>query len=286
MYKKCEYCGTVNDAPDKYCKGCGAPLPQLQPVQNNRPVSNNRPIPNVVVTNGVHNTLPVNGNKNKKKNKVKASKKADRKVKAPNQKKGVKRILKPILVIVIVAAVVAFAWFAVGNQITLSIHTDKDVKTMNSGSLEMPGANYNQYGDMPDYVVEMLGGNPDSPDYGPLMTEVLKYVYVERNSVNGFFGKSTAEFTIYAPDLESWLVNLDGSKKYTQDTLLEEMKAYLPNAPKRSQQVTIEYAHDGIFGWQGNYMSLEFANAVSGGINTAYNELYTEFSKDLEANIQ
>lgn len=282
------------------------PAPVNIPAPTNRPVPVNRPVVNpdinstqtVTPTEGI-NQNPVAEKTDKKQNKEKKKDKKAKKNQAvdttnldPKQKKKLKRkkrlkkFLKAILIIFIIAAALAFTWFAVGNQITLTIHTDKDVETMNSGSLEMPGAHYSQYSDMPDYVVRMLGADPESPDYGPVMSEVIPYIYVERNKVNGFFGGTTVDYTIYAPDLETWLLNLDDSKTYTQETMLEELKEYLPDAPMREQKVTIEYAHDGIFGWQGNYMSLEFSNAISGGVNTAYNELYAEFSKELEANIQ
>ncbi|MBP3442284.1 MAG: zinc ribbon domain-containing protein [Clostridia bacterium] len=289
MYKRCPYCGTINADTNKFCISCATPLHQVQPDPRIvAPMMGGRPMQGNVQMQGAQQKNNVKGKKKKGDKKSKKKRSAASENLSPEQKKKrrIKKILTPIISIVVVVAVVAFAWFAVGNQITLSIHTDKDVDTMNSGRLEMPGAYYSQYSDMPDYVVKLLGGDPQSPDYGPVMTEVMPYVRVERNKVNGFFGGNTVEYTIYAPDLESWLLNLGNSKKYTQDSLLEELKAYLPNAPLRSQVVTIEYAHDGIFSWQGNYMCIEFSNAISGGINTAYSELYAAYTEELEANIK
>jgi hypothetical protein len=149
--------------------------------------------------------------------------------------------------------------------------------------LDVPGAHYNKYAELPDFVIEMLGEDPDKPAYGPLMSEIILHINVERNKVNGWFGQSSVEYTISAPDMESWLLNMDENKEYTEETLLAEMLEYIPNAPKRTQVVTIDYARDGLFGWTGNYMSLDFTNAISGGINSAYNTIYEEISEDLEA---
>lgn len=201
----------------------------------------------------------------------------------PQREKSPRKPLNIIVSVVCILVTLALVWFAVGNQITLTAHTNKDLEILNSGSLDVPGAHYNKYADLPDYVVEMLGEDSDNAGYGPLMSEIIPHIKVERNKVNGWFGQKSVEYTISAPDMETWLLNIDQNKEYTEDTLLEDMLEYIPNASERTQVVTISYANDGFFGWQGNYMALDFANAVSGGINTAYNKLYEEISDELEA---
>lgn len=211
-----------------------------------------------------------------------------RKSKSPKQKreKSPRKTLNIVIALLCVLATVVLVWFAVGNYITLSIHTNDDLDILNSGSLKVPGAHYSKYSELPDYVAQMLGKDDKDSEYGPLMSEVIPYIRVERNKINGLFGQSSVEYTVYAPDLESWLLNQNPSSGYTQNDFLKDLKEYIPSAQLRPQKVTIEYSRVGLFDWEGDYMSLEFSNAVSGGINTAYNKLYEQISDELEENLK
>ena len=56
----------------------------------------------------------------------------------------------------------------------------------------------------------------------------------------------------------------------------------IPAAPQKAYYVTIRYEKDGLFDWKGDYETMEFADAISGGMNTAYNALYARMLKELE----
>ena len=288
MSKICPNCRIIGNPSDTFCGQCGGLLQEsatlIAPQVTSAPQQNTPTYPpihtnNPPVTTGYNPQQPYPPADNKKTKQPK-QKKVKQKVRKEKNRK--KTLIK--LVIFICSVILLFGiWFAVGNQVTLTLHTNKDLETLNSGSLDVPGAHYNKYAELPDYVVEMLGEDPDTAGYGPLMSEIIPHIRVERNKVNGWFGQKSVEYTITAPDMESWLINLDENKEYTEETLLADMIAYIPDAPERTQVVIIDYAHDGLFSWTGNYMALDFANAVSGGINSAYNTIYDEISEDLEA---
>ncbi len=210
----------------------------------------------------------------------KSNKKLNKKKKTPKER------LKACIVPTIIIGITAFLVFAFGNNITLRSRSDKDMEVFNTGSLEVPGSTYNKYSQLPTYAIKMLGGDPDEPQYGELMSLIIPHIKVERNSINGFFGGKTVEYTVYAPDMETWLLNLNPPEGYTQDDMLKDIAEYIPDAPLRSQVVTIEYSHDGLFDWQGNYMEPEFTNAISGGISTAYQELYAEIYVQLQEELK
>ena len=123
------------------------PAPVNRPAPTNRPVPVNRPVVNpdinstqtVTPTEGI-NQSPVAEKTDKKQNKEKKKDKKAKKNQAVDtanldskqkkklkRKKRLKKFLKAILIIFIIAAALAFTWFAVGNQITLTIHTDKEI---------------------------------------------------------------------------------------------------------------------------------------------------------------
>lgn len=292
MTKICPNCRFETDGPDKFCGNCGSLLEEKKVTSTQPPVAFDPQIfnPTPAENNGQTNPtatdaytpqqpgVPVDNNKKNKK-----AKKQNKSAQRSQKDRGFKKVLKKLIPVACIIAAIAAIWFAVGNQITLTIRTDKDLEVFNSGSLEVPGAHYNRYSELPDYVVEMLGDDPDAADYGPLMSEIVPHIRVERNKVNGWFGQKSVEYTISAPDMETWLLNIDENKKYTEKKLLADMLEYIPNAPERTQVVTVNYTQDSFFDWHGNYMAVDFANAISGGINSAYNTLYEEISADLEA---
>jgi len=185
-------------------------------------------------------------------------------------------MIRIIIVILIIAGILLGAWYAFGNLITLGAHSDQVVETLNSGSLDIPGMN-NAYNELPNYVKDMLGDeHRNSGEYGPMTKAILPHISVEKVKVNGFFGGSSVEYKITAPDIESWLLGLDPALVTSTDALMSMMEEYIKTAPSRSANVTIEYTRDGFFSteWYGNYYTREFSDAVCGGFNSAYNELY------------
>ncbi len=181
-----------------------------------------------------------------------------------------------------IAAFLLFLWFGFGNIITLNIHSQEVVETINSGSLDLPGMQ-SDYSKLPQYVKEMLGENEQELDQ-PIKQAILPYLKVECTKVNGLFGASSIEYIITAPDIGSWLLTPEVEEFTTEDEFLAAMLEYIPNAPSRQTTVTIEYYKDGFFSvdWRGNYYTVEFADAISGGMNTAYNELYKKAMAELE----
>lgn len=259
----CEKCGRrINDA--VRCPFCGHIPMELQPsAQQNPPVPQQPPIqqPPVPVTPQPYppafrppvTKLP----------------KAKKKHKLPG-------IVRFLIVITVIAGVLFGSWYAFGNMLTLYIHSEDVVETLNSGSLELEGTR-SAYDELPDYVKDMLGDDVQE-DYGPITKAVLPYISVERVKIKGFFNASSVVYEISAPDLESWLLSLEDGAFTTEDELMELMTAYMETAPVRKVQVEINYQRDGLFSftWQGNYYTREFSDAICGGLNSAYNLLYEQ----------
>lgn len=203
----------------------------------------------------------------------------------PKQKKKKKhRFLKFLMWLFLIAAALALLWFAVGNMITLHFHSEKVVSAINGGSLDLPGLKSNT-SEMPNYVKQMLGKS-DENDNGPVVEAVLPYLHVQRDKIHGFFGASEVDYIIYAPDLESWLLDMDTSTIYSSEQLLSELLAYIPNAPLKARRVSIKYYSEGLFDWRGNYKTPEFADAISGGINSAYNVYYEKMLQEIKEALQ
>ena len=168
-------------------------------------------------------------------------------------------------------------WLGVGNQLTLRPHSERVVEILNAGSLDLPGTE-SAYNELPNYIKDVLGEEYLEEDQGPITTAVLPYIHAERVSIHGYFGKSAVTYKISAPDLENWLLNLDPTQVTSEQALLSLMEQYIPNAPRRSVEVTVEYDRQGIFStdWYGNYYTREFTDAVCGGFNSAYSALYDQ----------
>lgn len=191
-------------------------------------------------------------------------------------------ILRFLIVIIIIAGVLFGGWYAFGNMITLYLHSEDVVETLNSGSLELEGTE-SAYDELPDYVKDMLGEDYVEEDYGPITKAVLPYISVKRAGINGFFNGSTVVYEISAPDLESWLLGLEDGAFTTEDELMTLMTQYMESAPIRTVEVEIQYERDGFFStqWHGNYYTREFTDAICGGLNSAYNVLYEQAMEEI-----
>lgn len=206
------------------------------------------------------------------------------------RKKG-RGLLIAVIILIVSALIALGTWYAFGNQLTLHLHAKEVTQTINAGSLDIPGANSNDYDEFPDFVKEMLGQEEKketAAETGPLLNAILPYVNAECTKIHGFFGGTTVEYTITAPDVESWLLGLDAENVESAEDLLEQMKDYLPGAPDRTRTVTIEYTRSGFFkaDWEGMYLIPEFTDAVSGGVNSAYSELYQKMLEQMKEAIQ
>lgn len=211
--------------------------------------------------------------------------KKPKKAKKPKKKMTFKRFLIKFGIFLLVNGLLVLLWCAFINQITLTIHSNDVVETINSGSLEIAGLKNEAYEELPIYLQEAMD-NPNEGANGPVIDAMLPYVEIKTANVKGFFFGTEVEYTITAPDLESWLLNLDATDINSSEDLLAAMEEYIETAPTKSRNVTIEYYPDGWFQWKGNYKTPEFLDAIGGGISSAYTVLYQEFLNDLEAMMQ
>ncbi len=203
------------------------------------------------------------------------------KKKNKKKKKKLPFIIRFFRAILIIGAVLFLLWFGFGNMVTLYLHSEEVVETLNSGSLELAGTE-NAYTELPNYVKDMLDDEYLKNEQGPITKAVLPYIRAERISINGFFGMATVKYKITAPDIENWLLNLDPTLVTSENVLLSMMQQYIQNAPERSVEVSIEYDRKNIFSidWRGNYYTREFADAVCGGFNSAYSTLFEQAMKE------
>lgn len=163
--------------------------------------------------------------------------------KQPRQKKPKKKhklpgIVRFLIAIIIIAVILLGGWYAFGNMITLYIHSEDVVDTLNSGSLELEGTQ-STYDELPNYIKDMLGEGYIEEDFGPVTQAVLPYISVERTKINGFFNNSTVKYEITAPDLENWLLNLEPGSFADENELLTLMIQYIETAPTRTAEVEI-----------------------------------------------
>lgn len=211
---------------------------------------------------------------------VPVSKKDKKKNKKKNKKK-LPFIIRFFRAIIIIGAVLFVLWFGFGNMVTLYLHSEEVVETLNSGSLELAGTE-NAYTELPNYVKDMLDDKYLEDEQGPITKAVLPYIKAERISINGFFGMATVKYKITAPDIENWLLNLDPTLVTSEQALLSLMQTYIESAPQRSVEVDVQYDRKNIFSvdWRGNYYTREFADAVCGGFNSAYSTLLEQAMKE------
>ncbi len=216
------------------------------------------------------------GGKNKKKQKKE-------KKQNPNGKKHrVPWIFRFIFANIIIFGVLFFIWFAAGNYVTLYLHSEDVVETLNSGSLDLDGTQ-NAYDELPNYIKDMMSDEHFNSDYGPITKTVLPYIHAERKSINGLFGASSVTYNITAPDLEFWLLSIDPASVTDENQLLAMLEQYVVDAPRCTSTVEIQYARKHIFSidWKGNYYTPEFTDAVCGGFNSGYNIIYQRAMDEL-----
>ena len=200
------------------------------------------------------------------------------------KKRSGKGFFKQFLIFILVNAFLVFLWFAVGNYITLSIHSREVVETINNGSLSLSGVVNNDFDKLPVYVQNKL--SRPRQENGPIIDLMLPYIRIETMKVNGFLGESTVEYKVTAPNVETWLLELDASSLRDENDFLQKLEEYIRSAPCSPRNVTINYHADGLFRWQGNYNTPEFLDAITGGMNTAYTELYETIWDELEDILQ
>ena len=195
---------------------------------------------------------------------------------------GSKKALVAWIVVLAVVGLIVLAVFAFGNYITLAAHTNKVLASLNSGNLDLSEFQVDPYKDIPLYVVEMIGDTGDVSETGPIVEAMIPYLRFERTKIHGFFGGREVEYCITSRDLSAWILDLDYSTVSTTEELQQMLIEQIPAAPQKAYYVTIRYEKDGLFDWKGDYETMEFADAISGGMNTAYNALYARMLKELE----
>lgn len=184
--------------------------------------------------------------------------------------------------IVAIAALAAFLVFAFGNYITLKFHTDQVLRSLNSGNLDLSQFQSDPYEDLPPYVIEMMGQSGEPSELGPVVSAMVPYLSFERTQIHGFFGGTQVEYRIVSRDLSPWLLSLDYTTVTSTEQLQQMLLEHIPEAPLKEYDVTVTYYKDGLFGWKGNYEIPEFADAISGGLNTAFNGLYDKMIEEME----
>lgn len=264
MNKFCTNCGAPLNENDKFCTKCGFRIiSEEKTPETKEQVTEQKTEPAA--------SQPIQTN-------TKAPKKEKKK-----RRKG-KGFLIFLAVVAGIAALLFLLWFAFGNMLTLSSHSKGVVASINSGNLNLDGA-YSDYSSLPPYVQNMMGEEKTDGKNGALMTEMLPYIKAEVQKINGFFGASSVEYSISAPDMESFILSQDLSAFSSEEDLLSAMLSYIPTAPHRIQTVKVEYYKSSALSkkWRGNYATSEFADAISGGMNSAYTKLYLEMLEEMGA---
>lgn len=183
----------------------------------------------------------------------------------------------------LITALLAVLACTAGSYLMLSYETDRVVDAMNSGEFVLSEFQRNVYKDMPHYVLEMMGKTETDTENGPIVKAMAPYLTVERTKINGFLkGKSQVEFRILSRDLSAWILTLDYKAFSTPEELQQAILEYIPQAPVKEYYVTVTYYREGFFDWKGNFEIPEFADAISGGLNTAYNALYDRMIEEME----
>ena len=188
-----------------------------------------------------------------------------------------------LIIVLAVVVLIGFLVFAFGNYITLKFHTDRVLDSLNSGNLDLSQFQSDPYEDLPMYVVEMMGDAAESSEIGPVVSAMAPYLTFERTQIHGIFGKSEVEYRIVSRDLSEWILSLDYAAVTSPEQLQQMILEYIPQAPLKEYYVTVTYYKDGLFGWKGNYEIPEFADAISGGLNTAFNALYEKMIEEMES---
>ena len=261
MSRFCSKCGAPAEEGARFCTKCAAPL-NVQAIKPD-PVPAPTPTPIPAPT-----PAPAPEAKGKK-----------------QKKSGKKRKLGwlwALISILAAAGIIAFLIFAFGNYFTLKIHTAKVLDSLNSGNLDLSEFQSDPYEDLPLYVIEMMGEQKDPAEVGPVVSAMAPHLRFEITKIHGFFGGSEVEYRIISRDLGGWLLSLDYSQISSSEELQKMIIDYIPSAPLKEHTVTVKYYKDGLLGWKGNYETPEFADALSGGLNSAYNALYDKMIEELE----
>lgn len=263
MSRFCSKCGSPAEEGARFCTKCAAPL-NVQAIKP-EPAPAPTPTPTPTPTPAPAPSPEAKGKKQKKSGK--------------KRKLG---WLWALISILAAAGIIAFLIFAFGNYFTLKIHTAKVLDSLNSGNLDLSEFQSDPYKDLPLYVVEMMGEKNDPSELGPIVSAMAPYLRFEISEIHGFFGGSEVEYRIISRDIGGWLLALDYSAVTSSEELQRMILDYIPNAPLKEHYVTVRYYRDGIFGWKGNYEIPEFADALSGGLNSAYNALYDKMMEEME----
>ncbi len=182
-----------------------------------------------------------------------------------------------VTAVVAVIVIIVFGIIIAGKG-GLSSRVEEDLEVFNSGSLDVPGISVVDSMNASDFVADIVRENTTvNNDDGKIISAVLPYIEFEVSDISD----DTAEFVILSPDLGAWLKKLEIPDEYSSEMLYDDMVDYIPEAPKKHHYVTVEYTK-GSSGWEGNYMTSEFADALSGGLFSAYGELYEQFLQELE----
>ena len=281
MTKNCPSCGAICKTQASFCNQCGSSFISQDPLTPSDNEAVIEPLAEQIIEDSKEELI-LEVEEISKKSLKKQPKKKNKK----RKKSKLIGFLKFMLTLICIAAVLFLLWITLGKWLTLHFHSNEVVESLNAGSLDFPGSHNSDYNELPDYAKEMLGENiKKEQENGPLLNAVLPYLEVERVEINWFRSGASIEYCISAPDVEHWFMSLtkeDIAKG--QETLMKDLDNYLIIANRRKKNVTVEYTKSGLFSidWQGNYETIEFADAISGGVNTAYNELYKQAIDEME----
>jgi hypothetical protein len=202
----------------------------------------------------------------------------------PPKKKAKKKkgCLVALIITLVVLALVAFLVFAAGNYLSLRLHTNKVLDSLNSGNMDLSQFQVDPYKDLPLYVIEMMGEAAEPAEVGPVVSAMAPHLTFDRIRILDFLGTGQVEYRILSRDLSGWILSLDYASITSPEQLQQMLLDYIPKAPLKEYFVTVTYYNDGLFRWKGNYETPEFANAISGGLNTAFNALYEKMIEEME----
>ena len=127
-------------------------------------------------------------------------------------------------------------------------------------------------------VRELLG--EDQPESG--QDGILSSIFANSSITVESVGDGSVEFEIHAPDMSGVFQNLPAnSGGFTEEDLLEYMKAYMEQADQRQFLVQLPYAEeDGEIVI--DYFQEDFLNAMTGGLLEAYQQLYADELKEYQ----
>ncbi len=185
-----------------------------------------------------------------------------------------RKIILSIILIGIVISVLVLSVITLGRYKKLDTYSDKIIENLSTGicdldnntdypnevnSLELPDEIKNEM--IEKYVTEE----------NPLMYAVL--TNSEINSNISIFNNQV-EITISAPDMMTFVEDYTG--ELSSKKILEDVKAYCPNADRKDFSFVITYEKSGDE-WTAQYDERIVANAVTGGLADAYDKYANEW---------